>query len=1535
MLVGGVAAAALATALISGLTGAGGLSAVATQGVATARAEAGSPSPALVFQSELGLPATKVEMIGASPGATIGPGESPGEVWAVGQLSSVGALGDGLGVVAGEPEPSVLLRRSSQTGWQVVPIVDQQGNPLGFTGTPEVDYQAVTYEGGVVLLGKDAKGAETVITRSQSGTFAAAPAPSSGEGEAVLDAGEQLYSPTAPLAVALDEADHATGALVVPQPSSHGDATAGLLHYDGTQWTREPLCESYSSGPTCTTTEQFESLHILALAASSPQNAWLLASIESSNRLVLFQRHATGSGTFVWVQPQGWTFGADLPSGVDVVPRSQGAMLTVTNAGVWVDAALQAEGSSVGSVSQLSSTSTPGEVLGTWCYPTPQAESSYPTPESLCGAHAQSLGASLPNEYSSFAWPGTGKTPGTRIVTGLEDGALLVLDGEGDFHYTIGVGGGGRRSAFISPEEGWLSEASAIGSNGAQVVRATTTPESPQLQSWPVPFERPLLAIVPQPATTPGDPSAQALAVGDQGQIARYISGEGWTPEFLYNSAGVVQRPRLRGVAWPEPGRAYAVGDAGAMWVWRADTGLWEPDPAKPLGFSGNLNAIAFSASDPTVGYAVGKQGVLLKYGKTWEQISEAEAEEIASELKFEAKKSEEQRLNFTSVAFAGEQVLVTFRMVDANGTTESGGLLVKEGKEGATWHVDQNVQKLLSGLPPAATVLSRVSGLSDGGAVAAGPGIVIERDPAGLEHDEWHLSSQPLPEAQNIDALAAIQEGPSVRALLSIDADSLGDPNQANQGSNHWLKADTLASSGFGQPPALLEPDPLPVSGYLMRETAAGWQDLEHQAFPSVIDSTISFDEPAWPDPVLALDVDPSTGEGWAVGGQTGGLLALSSVEGAQLAAQTASVQHIGTDSAPPASSEAAIPIPSGQVTFAVGGNAQCAGLCADFAGDGLGPDRWLAAAVSRAAQIGGLRGFLYTGAHVAVASTGQSAPSPDAFAREMAQYASDLHAGGGLPVYPAASPSDAQGGSLSVFNSTVLGGLAGSVPSGTSSPPAGTAAYAFESSSNGVAVRVIVLDYSTPALAPGELSWLEGQLAAARAAQTPAIVMGSANLIDAEASNYAQDAQAISRALLEGGASAYFFDSPEENRVGRIGSGADSIPAIGTGTLGYVLPPARRTEFLGAGGFLLASVDVARREQSNRAPVSVELIPNIAQLSLDATDGTLLRRSQVALFAALARRPQAGFELAGGSSTAAEIAPEPYVPIPEICEGPRCFEFLAPSYTFTSSKPDIGNFVEPQPGNTNPRAVFQGPGGKPVPDPQSGIFCAFNAGTTTVSIQTGGLVYSEQITVQAGSVEQPCGTVPLVNPPPAESKASTKPPPPPPGSAPGATPTSIVPVPPAPVLLPATVPRIAAAAPRHASPRPPFFLPPQPAVPLIAALLPISPIFARPIPPSGTAPVSVFSPAVAPQEEREVEEAVESVHNMAAYRPDEPGPPAIAWLALITLALGAGAGAVLRTTSRGPSARRKPSLARATTSGPRAYATDPHKYKQRKRWH
>jgi Transglycosylase SLT domain len=1459
----------------------------AAAGAAVDRPASSPASGGLSFQPELGLPVEAVNMVGAAPAEEAGkPGGGSAVVWATGKVGAVPAAGGGQPIPA---QTRVLLRHAQGAGgWQIVPVRDSAAQELAWSGTP-----SVTASGGIVMQsevevteGETKQTRQTLVAREPGGSFVQAVAPPSGAGK-VLEASEKLFS-ASPLSAAIEEGGH-TGALIVPAVTS---GVTGIVHYDGAQWTRERICTQYVGG-ICS--DNAAGLKALAIAAGSAQNAWLLGS--AGGELMLFKRTAAASGPPVWVQsqPAAWA-----PSPDQVSARANGQMLTVTSQGVWVDASLISPSAPnvKADYSVLLDAAAPSTILGSWCFP-----------QAACGQG--SLGAPLPaNGYTSFAWPGAGGGDlGSRIVAGLGSGALLRFQHSGDFQYIVGDGGNpSGDAAFATPEEGWIAAAAAPGATpSAQVVHVTASPAPSSLQAWPLPFRRPLTAIAPQPGTTPGEPGAQALAVGDRGQIARYAPGEGWTPEFLYSAAGTREEPRLRGVAWPELGRAYAVGDNGAMWLWRADTGLWEPDPAKPLSFHANLTSVAFSPLNPQVGYAVGKAGALLAYDKTWTQ---------------QALPAEVAQANFTSVAFAGGEALVAYRAVA--GEKEIGGLLVNDGS-GSGWHVDTGAQALLATLPdPRASVLTRVAALPDGGAVAAGPGVVIERDGAGAP---WRLSSQPLPEAQNIAALAAIREGPSVRALLSIDLASISNPNNI---SDFVLRIDSPPATGFGQPAALIGPDPMPVSGYLLREGPGGWQDLQQQAYPSA-PSNNNTDLPNWPDPVLALDVAPDGSRGWAVGGQTGGIVEQSSNPGAQFTSQSASALRLGADIPVPQSAAAPVAVPAKQVTFAVGGDAQCAGPCADLANDGIGPDAWLSAAVARAAQIHAaspaLRAFLYTGAHVAQGAAHALNSVPGGFAREQQAYRSDLGAAGALPVYVTPTTSDVDGaGSLATFAGAMgTDAPLGSAPAGTpqppaagsSPPPAGSGAYAFESEGGGGGggggrVRVIVLDFSASVLAPGELEWAAAQLAQARAAGVPALVMGSADIAEPNAPNYdGTDAAALSGVLLSGGASAYLFASPGQNRAERIGSGSGSIPALGSGTLGYVPPPASPEEFLGAGGFLLVSLDTAARDAAtNRAPVSVTLTPNISQLGLDATSGTLLRRSQVALFQGLARRPAGGLELAGGLGTSSDIAPDPYVPIPENCIGSACSQFIAPEYTFTSSNPDIGNFVKREPSNPNPLAVLQNQHGEPEPDPHSGIFCAFNPGTTTVTIATGGLTYSEQVTVQAGSVLQPCGTVPLAHPPAAAIGAAAPPPVAPAPATPPSSPAplSVVPPPPPPAPVPAKpLPPVVV----HPAPPAPFFFRPLLAAPIVAAILPPPPVLARPIPPSGAATVSV--PAVAPKEEEEDEEAVENARaNMSAYRPaDEHRLPALSLLALIVLAAGAGTG--IRRRGRGRRTRGVPAFARA----------------------
>jgi hypothetical protein len=397
-----------------------------------------------------------------------------------------------------------------------------------------------------------------------------------------------------------------------------------------------------------------------------------------------------------------------------------------------------------------------------------------------------------------------------------------------------------------------------------------------------------------------------------------------------------------------------------------------------------------------------------------------------------------------------------------------------------------------------------------------------------------------------------------------------------------------------------------------------------------------------------------------------------------------------------------------------------------------------------------------------------------------------------------------------------------------------------------------------------------LAGQLAEAGEEGAPAIVVGDRDLAG-QASNVAADAGQVVPILVDGtppagcppiseprGASAYFFDYPEENRSYRLTSGGHSIPAFGSGTLGYLEPQrAQETDFVGASGFLLASVDVAGRDKAtNVAPVHVRLIPNIGALALDATDGTLLRRSHPALFAALARRPLAGGECSGNFAPGSceGIRPDPYVPIPARCQGARCASGVLPEYTFSSSNPEIADFVAADPRSPNPRNVLL-VGEKPVLDPHSGLLCAFNPGTTTVTVSTGGLAYSAKVTVLGGTAQRPCGTKPVkrsaVLPPEPEplpkpeEREFAQPPLPPP--------------PPAPVL---PSPSLASQPTPHLPPPPPpmagpTFFPATVAAPPVVPIVPPPPVpAAQPTPPSGTSPVS----------EREEDAAYDLVHHMVA---------------------------------------------------------------------
>jgi hypothetical protein len=1452
------------------------------------RAAAEPGLPEVTPQTDASVTVRQMTLIGATPQEAGAPGAN--EAWGVGEESG----------------RVTLVRYTSEGGWSLGPgLQNASGQPLsGFRldqpGTLAASPLTgqMTPNGSGALVGTVPAGTapgepgtprQVVLIRNPGGPFAETPLPE--EGEAALQPGESLFGAArAPLLAPLEESPARAGLLLVPVVGSGVEQS--VLHWDGNAWSREPI-----EVPAASKTD----FRVLGIGASSESNAWLLAQLSSEayppGSVALFRRNPGGEGKAASWHPVSLVAGAGdgeahplvldgqpfTVPGTGEPPTVQTQVLTVTSQGVWVD----------GRRSDVQASATlffkpegegGGQVLAGWCRIPASAPAGtkcdYELPEALATRSSRSM-----------AWAGGSSPFGERVITGFIDGVSLRLAGT-EFTRVRALGGsepphdvgGTYGAAFASAREGWLGEQ-------LLPVHLTLHPAPNRLGTWPVPFSHALLAIAPQPGVPVGSLSSQVLAVGDLGEVARYVPGTGWLPESLLSSGGRRQTPRLRAVAWPTPTRAYAVGDLGQMWLWRGETGLWEPDPATPVNFRGNLMGVAFDPNNSSRGYAVGESGVLLSYGKSWTQTESLPPAAAGAD--------------FTSINFAGSEAIVTYRRLRNPGQVSSyvGGLLINDG---SGWRVDGGAAEVLgSGVPGV------VAGLSDGGAAftsesfSGGPTRIIERESSS---SPWQVTPTPFPSGGRPGSLALFRESGALRAIAS---GGLGG-------------VEPVEPSPPGFPPPLVEPYGLGANGErsVIRQTSRGWSDEEHEL--NDVRETPGhysfYDVVYQPDPISAVLIDPSGTQGWAVGGnvEPGKRKVVEAGGGGVGTLDTADVARYPADGvSPPGVGGSTVPLEAQNATFAIGGGAPCAAPCADRANARIGPRVWLSSALARAQQIG-VRAFLYTGAGITNGETAGPSTVALPYREELFSYAATL--GSSLAAFSAIAPAELNSrpyftGAESTFNeafSTFFSALSGGSPAGvsepvrpsqecsSSSPGCQTDYYAFTSSGTGGAVRVIVLD-TTAAVGSSQLSWLAEELTGAAAKGDPAIVVGN---VDLNAQIAAGDgaASAVSRALIAGNASAYFYDSPERNIA--LPLNGSSIPTFGSGTLGYVSRNAQSSgEFLGASGFLLAQIGTLN-PATKRAPVSVRLIPDIGELAMEAKDGTLLRRSQPALFSALARRPRAGNR---AQNKTTEVESGPYIPIPLNCIGSRCATGVFPEYSFSSSRPDIGDFVKPNLASADPRAVELGPEGKPIPDPQSGLFCAYNAGTTIVTISAGGLSSSLPVTVQAGSVRRPCGTTLLKELPAIQQPVAAPPP-----AAPTATPTSATPASNPPTLLPVPAPPVPtpvqpAAAP---APAPPPFLVPAPLpVALLAVVPPPVPTPARPTPPSGTS--AVTSPVEAPEREEEEEEAPESVSNKAvAYHTDEHNPAPAYILGIVVLAAFAGASA-RRRPRRG---RRELRVARAT---------------------
>ncbi|HEY2181678.1 MAG TPA: hypothetical protein VGH09_08415, partial [Solirubrobacteraceae bacterium] len=1204
----------------------------------------GTAAPALAAgagevtaQTDDAIPAREVTMIGASPG------EAANETWGIGRVGSQGS------------STYAVVRYSSDSGWSLGPgLLDSTGAPLaGFRPAPGPLAGEMTEAGDGALLGS-AAGHQLLLVRDPGGAFAETkPLPQ--EGEAALRPEERLVGTNrAPLVAALAEGGGHAGALVVPVLGGASGSESRVLHWSGESdsWSSEPIVlPKVSEGG---------GFRVLSIGASSAKNAWLLAQLSSSSsNVALFRRD---EGRWRQVAVVGGEAEAPLTlNGVSFTVRGTGEppttasqVLTVTEQGVWVDGERTDATAGVtmffkpGAAEPSEEHGLEGTVQASWCNVSSSfSPCTYTLPEALPAGSSR-----------SFAWANASSaTPyGERVITGLGEGVSLRLEGS-SFVRVLSLGGsappndvgGTLGAAFSNPREGWLG-------NELLPVHLTLSSAPNRLTSYPVPFRRTLTAIAPQPGAAPGALASAAIAVGDQGEVARFSPGAGWQPESLFKASGGLAKTPLRAVAWPTPGRVYAVGGEDAegdpqMWLWRGETGLWEPDPAIPQNFRGNLLGVAFDPNNPSRGYAVGQQGVLLRFGKSWTQ------EPLPPELA---------GASFTSIAFAGSEAIVAYRQVHLEGAAHyTGGILINEG---GGWHVDAGAAQALAGEVPWA-----VAALPDGGAaISATPGglqgsaLVLERQQAGAA---W-LQAPAYPGLEAPGSLSLFREGGALRAVGSGGL----PPEILQDESEHPPPA--------GFPPNLIGRYKL-ASGYIVRQTASGWSDEEHNRNPArdPLGEYKEYDTVFQPDPTSAVLIDPSGSQGWAVGGF---------VDESSPAFDTADVNRYPADGVPPPGfATAPIETSAGQATFAIGGGAGCLAPCADRANAGVGPDVWLGSALAKAGATAGARAFLYTGPRV---TTGAGhGEFPVLYERELARYAAVL--AGPLPTYAAPSPTDLGPGSECPFQQAFAsypspfgeGSPAGNLGVAGKSSEACSTYYSLNSTGAGGTVRVIVLDESAD-VDSTQLEWLEQQLREARQAGTPAIAVGSADLNSQIADGDGAAAQ-VARTLVTGGASAYFYDSREQNIELPLRFGSSSIPTFGSGTLGYISAvQAEKQEFIGQSGFLLAQVKTAAAT-NNVAPVSARLIPDIGELALEAKRGVLLHRSQTALFNALARRPRSG-GVAPRNSTINESAL--YIRIPANCVGTACANAIPPDYEFSSSRPEIGDFVAPNLATGNPESVL-----------------------------------------------------------------------------------------------------------------------------------------------------------------------------------------------------------------------------------------------------
>ncbi len=445
---------------------------------------------------------------------------------------------------------------------------------------------------------------------------------------------------------------------------------------------------------------------------------------------------------------------------------------------------------------------------------------------------------------------GQARSPfGERVITGLPEGVSLRLEGE-SFKRVLALGGGERQpgpghgtgAAFSTPTEGWLGES-------AMPVHLTRNPQPSRLAPWPVSFRHPLLAIAPQPGAPVGALASEALAVGEDGAVARYKPGRGL-------AAG--KPVRARAGAWKRtcgcarsPGRrrtrAYAVGDEGEMWLWRAKPACGNAIRRRRSTSAPTCSASPSTPTTPRAGTrsgttAVGQGGVLLRYGKTWTEETALPPQVAGREPSTRSRSPARRRSSPTASS------------PTRRSTQFVGGLLVNEG---SGWRVDQEAEAVAG------------AGASRGRSRGCPTAAPRSWSAGGEGRQRVRARSAPARpgrrrrrrcRARRRGSLALFREGGALRAIVTAGgrrplrgaaARPAGVPAAAGSHRRASPRRSGKRRRAAPDRDRLARREPRTEPGRRRRKAYYVYRDLPYR-----------------PDPIFAVLVDPTGTQGWAVGG-------------------------------------------------------------------------------------------------------------------------------------------------------------------------------------------------------------------------------------------------------------------------------------------------------------------------------------------------------------------------------------------------------------------------------------------------------------------------------------------------------------------------------------------------------------------------------------------------------------------------------------------------------------------------------------------